>query len=114
MRLTPKQTAYLRGLGQKLKPQLHLGHRGPTPAMADALKELLEQRELVKVRALRSATGEIKQLADQLAAQTDSAVAGVVGRTFVLYRPNPKLEEPLRLPNPNRVALAAGETAGRS
>jgi len=102
MRLTSKQAAYLQGLGQQLKPQLHLGHEGLTPGVAQAMEELFAVRELVKVRALRSAAAETRALADALAAASRAAVAGVVGRTFVLYRPNPELKERLRLPGEER------------
>lgn len=108
MRLTSKEAAFLRGLGQKLKPQLHLGRLGLTPTVCAALEALFQTQELVKVRALKSAGESIRQLAARLAEETGAALVGAVGRTFVVYRPNPELDDPLRLPRRVRPTDAAG------
>lgn len=96
--LTNRQRAYLRGLGQALRPQLRLGHAGHTPAVTAALEELLRSRELVKVRVLKTGAEPAREVADALAAAASAALVGVVGQTFVLYRPNPELKERIELP----------------
>src|SRR5688500_13542472 len=104
MKLTTKQIAYLRGLGQSLKPQLHLGHEGYTPGTQSALEDLFKRRELVKVRILNTAEEEPKEVAAGMAEAANAALVGVIGKTFVLYRPNPDLKERIELPDPGTAA----------
>ena len=96
--LTTRQIAYLRGLGQQLRPQLPLGHAGYTPGHLAALEDLFRRRELVKVRLLNTAAAEPKEVAARMAAEAGAVLVGVVGKTFVLYRPNPELKERIELP----------------
>jgi RNA-binding protein len=98
MTLSTKQKAYLRGLGQKLRPQLHVGHGGFTPGQIQALEDLFRGRELVKGKLLQSSEDDPKEIAARLASGTKSDVVGVVGKTFVLFRPNPDLKERIDLP----------------
>jgi RNA-binding protein len=98
MKLTTKQIAYLRGVAQSLRPQLMLGHEGYTPGTLSALEDLFRGRELVKVRLLRTTGEEPKQVAQAMAGEANATLVGVVGRTFVLYRPNPDLKERIEIP----------------
>jgi RNA-binding protein len=115
MDLTTKQTAYLRGLGQALRPILHVGYEGYTPAIQAALEDLFRRRELVKVRVLNTASDSTQGVADAMAKAAGAAVAGVVGKTFVLYRPNPELKDRIELPEPGPAAdePEPRRTAGR-
>lgn len=99
MTLTTKQRAYLRGLGQALRPQLHIGHEGSTSATHGALEDLFKRRELVKVRVLRTAGTVTKAVAEEMARDARAELVGVVGQTFVLYRPNPELKDRIELPD---------------
>ena len=101
MDLTTKQKAYLRSLGQSLRAQLHLGHEGYTPGVRTALEDLFRGRELVKGRLLKSCEEEPRDLAAALAQEAGAALVGVVGQTFLLYRPNPDLKERIELPERN-------------
>lgn len=100
MNLTTKQRAYLRSLAQTLRPQVHVGHGGFSEGQITALEDLFRGRELVKVRILQSSEEDPKELAARMAGETEAEVVGVVGRTFVLYRPNPELKERIELPEP--------------
>jgi RNA-binding protein len=99
MTITTKQRSYLRGLGQKLRPQLHIGHGGSTAATQAALEDLFRKRELVKVRVLKTSGAETKELANEMAREAKADMVGAVGQTFVLYRPNPELKERISLPD---------------
>ena len=98
MALTTKQRSYLRGLGQSLSPQLHLGHQGLTEGVQSNLEDLFKRRELVKVRILNTADETPKEVAAAMAEAAHAELVGVVGKTFVLYRPNPELKERIELP----------------
>jgi len=92
-RLTKRQISFLRGLGQRLRPALHVGREGCTERTQQALAEILTRNELVKVRVLPSAGVTAREVAAVLAEAAGAALVGVVGHTFVLYRPNPELKE---------------------
>jgi len=99
MTLSTKQIAFLRGKGQSLRPQLHLGVEGYTEGTLSALEDLFRGRELVKVRILNTAEEEPKVVAREMADAAHATLVGVVGKTFVLYRPNPDLRDRIELPD---------------
>lgn len=101
MTLTPRQIRHLRGLGQRLKPALHVGREGHTPGTQRAVEELLAHAELVKVRVLTNAVVEAREVAGAMATEAAATLVGVVGHTFVIYRPNPELKERIELPLAN-------------
>lgn len=95
--LTGKQKRFLRAQGHSLKPLLQVGQQGPGPAVVAQAQACLAAHELVKVRVLESCPLEREACAQALAQATGAAVAQVLGRTVLLYRPHP--EAPLlRLP----------------
>ncbi len=99
--LTTRQIAYLRHLGQNLRPQVMIGHAGLTQGTYSTLEDALRTRELVKVRVLNTSTDSAKELASRMSTQARCVLVGVVGGTFVLYRPNPVLRERIELPAPS-------------
>jgi RNA-binding protein len=92
------QKSYLRGLGQTLRPAIHVGKKGLDEAFLRELSRLFEQNELIKVKF--AALKEHKStIAATIAEKTGSEVAGIVGHTVLLYRQHidPKKRE-IRLP----------------
>ena len=95
--LTSKQRAYLRGLGNELNPVFQIGKSGLSPEMINQLDAVLEARELIKVKALKSCLDDPATLADEIAEELDCAVVQKIGRSFLLYRQaseNPQLQLP--------------------
>ncbi len=86
MELTGKQRRYLRSLGHSLEPVVQVGKGGVDDGLLDAVRAALLQHELIKVRVGTEAPDERHDVAEALAAGTDSAVAQVLGRTILLYR----------------------------
>ncbi len=96
--LTSKQRAHLRSLANHLKPLLHVGQDGVTDSVIESVAQAFNTRELFKMRVLDTAPEDPRTTADQIAAR----VAGVevpqtIGRTVVLYRPDPDDPE-IKLP----------------
>ncbi|MFO7587780.1 MAG: ribosome assembly RNA-binding protein YhbY [Gemmatimonadota bacterium] len=96
--LTPKQRARLRALAHELKPILQVGKGGPTPATLAAVREALAARELVKLKVLDVAPERPRETGESLVRQLgDAHLVQVIGRTLVLFRPdpeNPRIELP--------------------
>ena len=90
--LTGKQRRYLRSLGHHLEPVVLVGKGAVTPGVVQALDAALTTHELIKVRLGEHAGDDRHALAEELAAASGAELAGVTGRTVLLYRPRP--EEP--------------------
>ena len=88
--LTSKQRAYLRGLANPLEPILHAGKGGVSDTLIRQADDALTARELIKGRVLDTAPGTARELAEQIAEAVHAQVVQVVGRNFVLFRPNEK------------------------
>ena len=96
--LTSKQRAHLRSLANRLKPVIHVGTEGVTPALLSSVTEAFNTRELLKVKLQEGAPLGVREAADSIAAGVDGAhVAQTIGRTVVLYRRHPEKAE-IRLP----------------
>ena len=83
--LTTKQVAYLRGLGQRLEPTVHVGQAGLTDALIASLNQALDNQELVKVK-FHAHKEDKKQLAPELAERSNSLLVQRVGHVVLLYR----------------------------
>lgn len=112
MSLDGKKRRALRALGHHLRPVVQIGHAGITGALVEATEDALAAHELVKVKVLEAAPLDRRRAAVDLAAETRSEVAQVLGRTFLLFRRNPespKVALPGEPPPAARHASVGGE-----
>jgi RNA-binding protein len=91
-KLNGKQRRYLRGKGHSLEPIVQVGKEGLTDALVGAVGAALGTHELIKVKVGGNAPEGRHEVAESLAARTDSELVQVLGNTVLLYRPDP--EEP--------------------
>lgn len=98
--ITAGQSRYLRGLGHHLTAKVMLGKEGVSAQFLKAAAEVINADELVKVRVLESCPVERKEAGDLLAQATATALVQVLGRTVLLYRPNPDLPADKRITLP--------------
>ena len=88
--LTPGQRARLKSLAHPLKPIFQVGKDGVTERAVAAVREAFNTRELLKVKVLDSAPMSAREVGEVLATDIDNAhLVQVIGRTIVLYRPDP-------------------------
>jgi RNA-binding protein len=95
--LNGKQRRHLRSLGHHLEVVIHLGKEGVSPAVTKATNDALEQHELIKVKVLETAPDDRHEMAEALATACKAELAGVLGRTALLYRRRKK-DPKIRLP----------------
>lgn len=88
-KLAGRQARYLRGLGHHLKPLVMLGREGLTDNVVAAAAAVFEAHELVKVKLGSGCLLDRKNAAAVLAEKTGSQVIQVLGKTILLFRPNP-------------------------
>lgn len=86
--MTSKQRAYLRGLANDLEPLFHVGKGSVTPELVSSIEEGFNTRELIKVSVLKNCYDDPREIAATIAGRTHSEVVQVIGKKFVLYRPD--------------------------
>ena len=97
MTLTAKQRQFLKGLAHPLSPVVRVGKGRLTPSIVAETRRSLEAHELIKVRIESDDAAERREIAEQLAAETDAALAGTIGKTAIVYRARaekPKIKLP--------------------
>jgi RNA-binding protein len=101
--LTGGDRRHLRRLAHAQEPVVQIGAGGVTSGVITALDRALADHELVKVRIARD-RDERAAIADAIAQETRSAVAGLVGHVAILYRPATD-------PEKRRIALPSARRA---
>ncbi|MBR3516581.1 MAG: YhbY family RNA-binding protein [Lachnospiraceae bacterium] len=94
MQLTSKQRAYLKSLAANEPALFQIGKSNLTPVLCEAVSEAFNNRELVKLSILKSASEDPMTMAEAIADRTRSTLVQVIGRKVVLYKPfkdNPKI-----------------------
>lgn len=84
--MTSKERAYLKGLAMNIDPILHIGKSSLTDEIIDAVAEVLEARELIKISVLKNCLDDPKEIAQAIAENTRSEVVQVIGKKIVLYK----------------------------
>ncbi|RKD28462.1 ribosome assembly RNA-binding protein YhbY [Lacrimispora algidixylanolytica] len=84
--MTSKQRSYLKGLAMNIDPIFQIGKSGLTPEITNAVIEVLEARELIKITVLKNCMDDGSSIAQILSERTHSEIVQVIGRRMVLYK----------------------------
>jgi RNA-binding protein len=98
--LKGKQKKYLRALGHHLDQSVLVGKDGLSDNVLQSCDDNLQAHELIKVKLGQNCPLGKKEAAEMVAGQTGSHLVQLIGRTIILYRPNPDLppDKAIRLP----------------
>lgn len=96
--MTSKQRAYLKSLSSSLKPIFQVGKSSLTPELTASIREAFNKNELVKIAVLKNCFDDPAEIAEIVAERTHSQVVHVIGKRFVLYKPD-KDKPKIILPN---------------
>ena len=91
--MTSKERTRLRAQAMKIDSIFQIGKTGISPQQAEAVRDALKARELVKINVLKNCDEDIVTLAKVLSERTGSEVVQVIGKKIILYKKNPKKEE---------------------
>ena len=86
--LTSQERKYLRGIAQHYDPVVYIGKAGLSDSVVDATNDALDAHELIKVRFIDH-KDEKDAILEELAARTDSQIAGRIGHVGILFRQHP-------------------------
>lgn len=95
--MTSKQRAYLKSLASNLNPVFQVGKSSLTPELTEAIGEAFNKNELIKVAVLKNCEDDPDEIAQMVAERTHSQLVQVIGKKFVLYKPDkdkPKIQLP--------------------
>lgn len=93
--MTSKQRAYLKSLASNLNPVFQVGKSSLTPELTEAIGEAFNKNELIKVAVLKNCADDPDEIAQMVAERTHSQLVQVIGKKFVLYKPDkdkPKIQ----------------------
>ncbi len=86
--MTSKQRAYLKGLASNLTPVFQVGKSSLTPELTEAVREAFNKNELIKIAVLKNCADDPREIAEMVAERTHSQLVQVIGKKFVLYKPD--------------------------
>ena len=84
--ITGKQRSYLKKLGQELDPVVYIGRADLTENVLKEMDDLLNARELIKVKLQEGSQLDPKEAANEAAEILNAEFVQAIGRRFVLYR----------------------------
>jgi RNA-binding protein len=85
--LTPRQRQFLKAQAHPLKPHVHIGKSGLTPALGAELDTMLDSLELMKIKVNQNSSEDRDEVAEQLAAKVPGLeVVRTLGKTVLVFR----------------------------
>ena len=87
--LTPRQRQYLKGEAHHLKPVVHIGKSGVTPALVSELDIMLDSLELVKIKLNHNTFEDEQTVIDALCGKIEGLeLVWTIGKTLLFFRPS--------------------------
>ncbi len=97
--MNSRQREYLRKAAHDLEPMVRLGKDGFTDNQAQSILDVIESRELIKVKILQNSRVEKEEVAKEIEEKTGCEVVGIIGKTIILFKENsekPKISEEIK------------------
>lgn len=84
--ITSKQRAYLRSLGNTIKPILQIGKDGINDNLIKQIDDALEAREIIKLTVLKNSLQTPRELCEKICELVGAEPVQVIGNRFIIYR----------------------------
>lgn len=88
--ITTKQRAKLRSIASTYEPIMQIGKEALKEQSITQIEEMLQARELVKIKVLRNCEEQPKDIATKVQNLINCEVVQVIGSIFVLYKKSTK------------------------
>lgn len=100
--LSTKQKQFLKGLAHPLNALVQVGKEGLSPGLITNTNQELKHHELIKVKLGQNCGLDKNEAAEEIAQKTGSTLVQLIGKTIVLYKPNPKKTKDKRIYIPKK------------
>lgn len=84
--MTSKQRSYLKSLASDIDTIFQIGKSGVTDEICRQLVNVLDARELIKIKNLETCPTTVKETAELLARGTGAEVVQTIGMKIVLFK----------------------------
>lgn len=84
--LTGKQRAYLKQLSHDIDPVINIGKNSISDELLKAIDDVLEKRELIKIKVLNNNTDDIEIIIDEIINGTKCEFVQKIGSIITVYR----------------------------
>lgn len=81
-----KQRSYLKSLANNLDPIIQIGKSGLTEGVLKQLDDLLEARELIKIKVLNNCIEEKEEIVETICNSLNAEFVQSLGNKIVIYR----------------------------
>lgn len=88
--LKGKEKRYLRSLANTKNAIFQVGKDGVNENQCEGINSALETHELIKVSVLKSCSQDVREVAFDISASTNSEIVQIIGKTIVFYRRSKK------------------------
>jgi len=95
--LNGKAKKQLRGIGHHLQPVVYIGKEGITDNVVRATHQALRAHELIKIKLGQNCPLDKHSAAEAIADLAGAALVQLLGKTILLYLPNPDLPDKKRI-----------------
>lgn len=99
MALTSKQRAFLKKQAHSMEPMVRIGKDGLSENVVKSLVDVINSRELVKVKILQNSEVEKREVAEELALRSGCELVAIIGRILIFFKENedhPVISQELR------------------
>jgi RNA-binding protein len=93
MKLKAKQKKFLKSLVNNETPIIQIGKEGVSSSILKHIDEVLNHKELVKIRILDTMSFPLNETVEEVSKKTNSYVLRTIGKVFILYRSSDVLDE---------------------
>ncbi|HTO57661.1 MAG TPA: ribosome assembly RNA-binding protein YhbY [Pseudomonadales bacterium] len=87
--LNSKEKRRLRQVAHHLQPVVTVAERGVTDALIEEARRALHDHEIIKAKVNVADRDARRSFGEALASSCESEIVQVIGKVWVLYRPNP-------------------------
>ena len=89
MQLSSKERAFLKKLAHNLDPMVRIGKDGLDENVLKSISDVINKRELIKVKILQNSTVEVeRELGTEIANKTQSVFVDSIGKILILFKPS--------------------------
>ena len=84
--LTGKQKQYLKGIATSFPAVVQIGKDGLTDSVIKSVSDVLEARELIKVKINQNSMEDVRNAAALLSEKLHSEIVQIIGRNCILFK----------------------------